>query len=129
MKKLLSFFCLFILYFSLFSVEKTTNFEVEKQWETDGLSTPESICFDPGENMFFVSNIVGRPSAKDGNGFITKLDSTGKIVSLKWIDGLNAPKGLAICGNKLFVADIDALVKIDIRKQNSTGYILLVEGY
>jgi len=45
------------------------------------------------------------------------LDNTGKIVSLKWIDGLNAPKGLAICGNKLFVADIDELVEIDIPEQ------------
>ena len=38
----------------------------------------------------------------------------GKIIKLHWVDGLDAPKGMAISNGKLFVADIDKLVVIEI---------------
>jgi hypothetical protein len=33
--------------------------------------------------------------------------------TLKWIEGLNAPKGMVMNGDKLYVSDIDNLVEID----------------
>ena len=56
------------------------------------------------------------PFKKDKNGFISKVDLNGKILKLKWIKGLNAPKGLAISKGKLYVGDVDQLVEIDIKK-------------
>jgi sugar lactone lactonase YvrE len=34
---------------------------------------------------------------------------------LKWIEGLHAPKGLAISKGKLYVGDVDQLIEIDIK--------------
>ena len=39
----------------------------------------------------------------------------GKLITLKWIEGLDAPKGMALHGDKLFVSDIDQLVEIDTK--------------
>lgn len=60
-----------------------------------------------------MSNINGSSAAADGNGFISKLRPNGSVVALKWLDGtkdgvtLNAPKGMAIVGKNLFIADLN----------------------
>ncbi|MEO8635647.1 MAG: hypothetical protein ABI587_10270 [Gemmatimonadales bacterium] len=82
---------------------------------TEGFSTPESVLWDAAQGVWFVSNINGNPSARDGNGFISRLKADGTIDSLHFIVGgangvtLNGPKGLAISGDTLWVADIDAV--------------------
>jgi sugar lactone lactonase YvrE len=80
----------------------------------DHLEAPEAARFDPELGVYFVSNINGSPTGKDGNGYISRLTRDGKVDSLKFIAGgrggakLDAPKGLAIKGDTLWVADIDA---------------------
>jgi hypothetical protein len=84
-------------------------------WESDTLlRTPESVLIDHQRNILYVSNINSGPWEKDGNGFISKMDKSGKIVELKWIEGLSAPKGMGISGNSLFIADIDVLVEASL---------------
>lgn len=83
-------------------------------WRTEGLQQPESVLFDPERKVFYVSNMVGGPTDKDGNGYIAKLSPDGKILEAEWVKGLNAPKGMAVRGDRLYVADIDRLVAIDI---------------
>jgi hypothetical protein len=86
-------------------------------WSTQAVfKTPESVIFNTAENEIYVANINGKPSEKDGNGFISKLTSTGEVQSLHWVDGLNGPKGMGIFGNLLYVADIDRVAVIDIAK-------------
>ena len=80
-----------------------------------GLESPNSFIGDESGRDFFISNINGDPDARDNNGFITKLDASGKILSRKFIQGgvadvlLHAPKGLALVGHTLYVADLDQL--------------------
>ena len=87
----------------------------ERVATADGFSTPESMVFDADQRVWFVSNINGSPSGKDGNGFISRLTSDGVIDSLHFIQGgrggvsLDAPKGLAITGDTLWVTDINVL--------------------
>lgn len=77
-----------------------------------GLQTPESVFYDATDDIYLVSNINGAPTDVDGNGFISQVAPNGEVSALKWIDGLadgvtlNAPKGLAVKGDTLFVADI-----------------------
>ncbi len=80
----------------------------------DSLRTPESVLYYPSGNFLFVSNINGKPLDKDGNGFISKIDLNGNIIDLRWVKGLNAPKGMGVADHKLYVTDIDRLVIIDI---------------
>jgi len=82
-------------------------------WSTEGLKNPESVIAAPKQDALYVSNIDGAPLDKDGNGFISKLKTNGDIDTLEWITGLNAPKGMAMDGYKLYVTDIDHLIQID----------------
>jgi sugar lactone lactonase YvrE len=87
----------------------------------DSLEAPEAARFDPELEVYFVANINGNPLGKDGNGYISRLTRDGKVDSLKFIAGgrggatLNAPKGMAIKGDTLWVADIDAARAFDKR--------------
>ncbi len=106
--------------------------KLEKIWEiSDGLKTPESVIYNQDNNLIYVANINGQPAEKDGNGFISVLTADGKMKKAEWVTGLNAPKGMAIFKNKLYVSDIDELVEIDIEKAaiiaryNAPGSIFL----
>jgi len=65
----------------------------------------------------FVALIDGQGDAVDGKGGIAKLSTEGVVIDKEWLTGLNAPKGMAIYQNRLYVADITELVVIDIKKQ------------
>ena len=88
--------------------------KLELLWETQGFNNPESVIYHQSSNTLFVSNVNGSPVEKDGNGYISKMLLDGTILRKQWVIGLNAPKGLAIYNDTLYVADIDALVVIDI---------------
>ncbi|NOR76368.1 MAG: hypothetical protein GQ525_14575 [Draconibacterium sp.] len=90
--------------------------KLEKVWETTGMKTPESVLYDTERDVIYVANINGAPAEKNGTGFITILSANGNIKTLEWVTGLNAPKGMAIFDNKLYVSDISQLVEIDIKK-------------
>jgi hypothetical protein len=83
-----------------------------------GFNTPESVKYDADLDVYFVSNINGNPSSKDGNGYIARVkpDSAGASTVIDTLARggqkgatLNAPKGMAIVGDTLWVADIDAV--------------------
>lgn len=86
-------------------------------WETDKtLTTSESVLYDKANDILYVSCINGTPpDKKDNDGFISRVTLDGKIKDLKWVTGLNGPKGMGLSGNTLYVTDIDKLVSIDIR--------------
>lgn len=98
-----------------------------------GLATPESVLHDEKADVYLVSNINGSPLEKDDNGFISRLSPAGEVLTLKWIDGasdavtLNAPKGMAIVGNTLYVTDIDVVRMFDRTTGAPKGEIA-VEG-
>lgn len=85
-----------------------------KLWEVTGLKNPESALLSLDKSVLFVSNVAGQPTDKDGNGFISKVTPDGKIETLEWVKGLDAPKGLAQSDGRLYVSDNDKLVEIDI---------------
>lgn len=89
--------------------------KLEKLWETDTiLKVPESVLLDKGKKIIYFSDIDGKPLDKDGKGSIGTCDLNGKSINNNWVTGLNAPKGMAIHNNSLFVSNIDELVEINI---------------
>jgi|JI10StandDraft_1071094.scaffolds.fasta_scaffold18756_10 hypothetical protein len=94
-----------------------------------GFATPESVLYLPDQDLYLVSNINGAPTAVDDNGFISKLDADGKVIDLKWIDGakdtikLDAPKGMAVLGGKLYVADVTSVRVFDLATGAATSSI------
>lgn len=82
-------------------------------WETDTtLTTNESVL--PHEGVLYVSNIDGKPTDKDGQGYISKLNTDGQVINLKWVAGLDAPKGMAVMNGKLYVTNITELLAINL---------------
>jgi len=86
-----------------------------------GFNHPESIVFDG--KQFFVSNL-GRelaPLVKDADGFISRLTRVGSIQDTNYFKNvrLDAPKGMTILNEVIYVADIGRIVGLDIKARNS----------
>jgi sugar lactone lactonase YvrE len=95
-----------------------------------GLQTPESVLWDPQQDVYFISNINGQPLAADNNGYISRVNPDTMQVEAKWVEGgvkpgvtLNAPKGMAIVGETLYVADITTVRKFDRKSGAPQGEI------
>ncbi|MBI5971051.1 MAG: hypothetical protein HY884_07850 [Deltaproteobacteria bacterium] len=87
----------------------------------EGLSSPESVAMTADGKRVFISNMGEKlePSAKDGDGYITEVSPDGSVITKKFLPNskskkLNGPKGMAIIGKNLYVADIDRVVGFDI---------------
>ncbi|MEO0334033.1 MAG: gluconolaconase [Bacteroidota bacterium] len=73
------------------------------------------MLYDEASDMIFVANIgTFNKDSKDDDGFISVLAPDGVVDELKWVEGLNDPKGMGVFDGKLFVADLDEVVEIDI---------------
>lgn len=90
--------------------------ELKEVWRAEGFKQPESVVFDAERKALYLSNIDGEPTNKDGKGYIAKLSPDGKVTAEEWVTGLNGPKGLGLSGDRLYVADIDRLVVVDVGK-------------
>jgi sugar lactone lactonase YvrE len=96
--------------------------ELMQAWASDNtLRTPESALYNEQENVIYVSNINKMSGVKkDGDGFISKLNTKGETENLYWVTGLNDPKGMALYNNVLYVSDVNEVVAIAVQ----TGAIL-----
>ncbi|MEY3162148.1 MAG: hypothetical protein RIT25_2139 [Planctomycetota bacterium] len=84
-----------------------------------GFPTPECVIHDPAADVYLVSCIDGDPKAKDGKASIQRIEPSGRKVDADFIRGgvagvtLHAPKGMALAGDVLWVADIDVVRKFE----------------
>lgn len=106
-----------ILYTPLLLRAQSPSHHLEKIWETDTIvAVPESVHSDPSKPLLYVSLIDGRSWDADGKGGVGLLNTDGTHYVGDWITGLNAPKGMGIYGDRLYVADITDVVVIDRKK-------------
>jgi sugar lactone lactonase YvrE len=90
-------------------------------------STPESVLHDPEQDVYFVSNINGDPTGNGAAGFISRVLPDGTTETLKWIDGavegttLNAPKGMVLVGDTLYVTDVTVVRKFHRKSGQHLG--------
>jgi hypothetical protein len=94
-----------------------------------GFNQPENLVYDSLADVYFVSNMGGGDTARDDNGFISRVAPDGHVLALHWIAGgqngavLHAPKGLAIHGDTLAVADLGAVRFFNRRDGEPLGSI------
>lgn len=79
----------------------------------EGFEQPESVLADPDGTHIYISNINGSPLELNGNGYITRLNIDGTQVDKQWASGFDAPKGLAVFENTLYIADMQKLHIVD----------------
>src|SRR5688500_10047988 len=115
--------------FSLATSLHAQSRQLVKKWETEAvLKTPESVLYDAGGRVLYVANIDGKePWTKDNAGSIAKVGLDGKVIAAEWVKGMQAPKGMALSKGKLWVADIDRMVVIDVAK-GAIAQTIPIEG-
>jgi sugar lactone lactonase YvrE len=91
-----------------------TTGEARRITAIDGFYGPESVRYDDEQDVYFVSNMRGEGSAHDGDGYVVRVNAetlTSSVFARGGLNGvtLNAPKGMALQGDTLWVTDIDAL--------------------
>ena len=102
---------------SIFTISVTFGqHKLVKKWETDTLfKVPESVLWDAKNQLFYVSNVDGKDSwGRDGKGSVGRMTKDGKIIDVEWVTGMDAPKGMGLHNGKLYVADFENIIKIDI---------------
>ena len=82
---------------------------LSQAFRVSDLRNPASVVHDEEQDVYFVSNVEGAAAGKDGRGFISRIAPDGNVLERAFIEGLDAPKGMAIRGVELWVADIDVL--------------------
>lgn len=94
-----------------------------------GFSGPESVRYDPDQDVYFVANFNGPGGDEDDNGFISRVLPDGTVEELRFIDGadaavtLHAPRGMYIAGDTLWAADAGAVRGFDRRTGASLATI------
>ena len=102
--------------------------ELMEGWTVStGLKMPESAWYDASTKTVYVSNIGTAPDKKDGTGYISKYDASGKLLQEKWVTGLNAPKGIRGRGKMIFVSAVDTIVGINT-ETGKVDHTIPVEG-
>lgn len=97
----------------------------------DNLDWPESVLVDCERDTIYISNIETDDFGAwedDGKGFITAIVDRGKHIKKYWVNSrsyniLNAPKGMCLKGNILYVADNRRLLAISIKTPNSVNVL------
>jgi hypothetical protein len=101
---------------------------------TEGVATPESVLYDAAADRYLVSNINGTPVATDNNGYIMELLPDGTVTKPKLVEGgagktkLDAPKGMGLVGNVLYVSDITVVRKFDAKTGAPKGDIVVKDA-
>ena len=85
---------------------------LEQLWVATGFEAPEGVALGPDGN-YFISNVAGDGNTRSGKGFISKVGTDGAVLMQRWAEGLDGPKGMAVLGDTLYVADIGQVVTFD----------------
>ncbi|MGB0679084.1 MAG: hypothetical protein ACPGUV_05440 [Polyangiales bacterium] len=90
-----------------------------KRWRLPHLRAPAAVLHDTKSDVYLVSNVVGDPLAEDDRAFISRIAPSGRVLKARFIDArqpgveLNAPRGMAIVADVLFVADLRCVRRFD----------------
>ena len=75
----------------------------------DVAPNPESVAI--GRGVIYATHFGEdlKPLDQDGDGYIASYDANGDFIE-KFVIGLDAPKGMEVLGNQVFVVDVDSLL-------------------
>lgn len=117
-----------LLLVGLGSIQCKQKTELKPLWKLEGLDMVESVLYDAKRERLYVTCVEGKPMEKDGKGSVVTVSLDGKLLEDKWVQGLNAPTGMAMVGDELFVADVDRLIKVDLKQDKPTWSEITVPG-
>jgi hypothetical protein len=87
------------------------------QTDETALDAPEAAFWHQESRSWYVSNLGGGLSLeRDGVGWLSRYDEEGKLLKARWVEGMDAPTGIAAVGNLLYVADRGGVHEIDVQQ-------------
>ena len=95
----------------------------------EGFAGPESVRYDPEQDVWFVGNMDGPGGQRDGNGFISRVSAeTGEVEALRFAQGtperpLHSPRGMYLAGDTLWVVDADGVHGFHRRTGASVAFL------
>jgi len=109
------FFPIFLMACICFSV----SIHAQDQYSYSGFDSPVSVVQYGGYVYLSNSGKNFGLATKDGDGYISRIRSDGsqQEPTMKYITGLNNPRGIYAINGVLYVCDIDRLVGFDLRSK------------
>ena len=92
-----------------------------------GFKNPEALAVDPRTGSLYIS-VVGEMNGKDGDGYIARTD-LNTLKPVKFIDGLNGPKGSQIVAGQMYVVEANAVLKINLASKATKTVELPQAGF
>lgn len=99
--------------------------EFVENWRLSGFETPESALYDPANDRIIVGNIAVFGPDAGMDGYLSLVSTDGELLEQDWVTDLMDPKGMAIVGDNLYVADAIGLHEIDLSDGTLLRTILL----
>jgi hypothetical protein len=87
-----------IIAITLSTISTANADELSLLWQVNDLDQPESVVANPTEKALYIS----------------KVSMDGEVLIKHWLDNLNAPKGMAIHGDNLYIADMQQVHQVSI---------------
>jgi DNA-binding beta-propeller fold protein YncE len=83
-------------------------------WQTAPVfQTPEAVLYDAQRDVLYVGN-YRKTDPNEPSEFLSRVSTAGKVLTLKWVTGLDRPTGMAIHKDKLYVVERGRLARINI---------------
>ncbi len=95
--------------------------ELRLLFEVDSLDRPGSVAWDSARSRYLVTSTAREPSAGDGGGAVAAVSAGGDRVERRRFSSstpglrLDAPTGIAVRGDRAYVADVHRVVALDLR--------------
>ena len=109
--------------FSVIASCMITSVYGQDQYSYRGFESPVSVAQYGG--YYYLSNSGKNfgSAIKDGDGYISRIKSDGsqEEVTMKYITGLNNPRGICTVQGVLYVCDVDRLVGFDLKSKKKVS--------
>jgi sugar lactone lactonase YvrE len=95
----------------------------EQLIEGVGFVASEAARYDDRGDAYLVTNMGNERGAANADGFVSRVAPDGSVQTLRWIEGLNDPRGIFIHGDRVYVADNDHVRMFDRASGASRGSV------
>lgn len=95
--------------------------ELTRLFVVDALRTPASVAWDSARSRYLVTGGAGDSAAGEEGGFVAAVSPSGDSVDRRAMTGgslgtaLDAPRGIAVRGDRAWIAAGDRVVGVDLR--------------
>lgn len=87
---------------------------------------PESAVYDAKRNCIYISNLEkDTPMDSLHTDFISRMDTSGTVTHVRYIENLSSPTGLAMYRDRLYAVERDGVAVIDPKDQKIRRHYLM----